>query len=102
MSPAKRIALVARDAKKPEMIDWVRANAAALGRHRMWATGTTGRLVREACPELDVTPMKSGPLASGLTFSSLHCIVRRTASVVRALPCRTCPIALAWLGDDHS
>ena len=62
MTPAKRIALVAHDAKKPEMIDWVRANAAALGRHRMWATGTTGRLVREACPELDVTPMKSGPL----------------------------------------
>ena len=62
MRPAKRIALVAHDAKKAEMVDWVRANAAALRPHAMWATGTTGARMRQACPDLDVTPLKSGPL----------------------------------------
>lgn len=58
----KRIALVAHDAKKADMVAWVRANAAALAPHLFWATGTTGARVREACPTLDVTPLKSGPL----------------------------------------
>ncbi len=31
-------------------------------------------------------------LANALTLSSLRCTARRTASVVRALPCKTCPI----------
>ena len=59
---ALALALVAHDAKKDEMIDWVLSHAAALAHHRMWSTGTTGKRVREACPDLDVTPMKSGPL----------------------------------------
>ena len=62
MEAAKHIALVAHDAKKDELIDWVRANVAALKPHKLWATGTTGAKVEEACPELDVTAVKSGPL----------------------------------------
>jgi methylglyoxal synthase len=58
----KRIAVVAHDAKKDELIDWVRTNAQALKAHRLWATGTTGGKVKEACPDLDVTVLKSGPL----------------------------------------
>jgi methylglyoxal synthase len=59
---SKRIALVAHDAKKDDLIDWVRSNADTLRRHRFWSTGTTGRRISEACPSLDVTALKSGPL----------------------------------------
>lgn len=62
MEALKRIALVAHDDRKDELVQWVRANRAALTQHRFWSTGTTGGRVREACPELDVTLLKSGPL----------------------------------------
>lgn len=62
MEAVKRIALVAHDAKKAELIDWVRTNETALEPHRLWATGTTGGRLREACPGLEVTLLKSGPL----------------------------------------
>ncbi len=58
----KRIALVAHDARKRALIDWIGANIAPLSGHAFWATGTTGRLVAEAHPHLDVTMLKSGPL----------------------------------------
>jgi methylglyoxal synthase len=62
MEKLKRIALVAHDDRKDDLVDWVRANHAALQPHRFWSTGTTGRRVREACPKLDVSLLKSGPL----------------------------------------
>jgi methylglyoxal synthase len=62
MEERKRIALVAHDAKKNDLIHWVQANAKALQPHRFCATGTTGKRIQEACPALDVTPLKSGPL----------------------------------------
>ena len=62
MESTKRIALVAHDRKKEELIDWVRANAGRLARHRLVATGTTGRLILEQCPSLEVARVKSGPL----------------------------------------
>ncbi|HEX8668289.1 MAG TPA: methylglyoxal synthase [Allosphingosinicella sp.] len=62
MQARKRIALVAHDAKKDELVHWVKANAQALQPHCFWSTGTTGKRIKEACPMLDLTPMKSGPL----------------------------------------
>ena len=62
MEAKKRIALVAHDAKKSELIDWVKTNGSTLRSHVFWCTGTTGKRIKEACPELDVTPLKSGPL----------------------------------------
>jgi methylglyoxal synthase len=62
MEAKKRIALVAHDAKKDELIDWVMTNADALAPHRFWSTGTTGGRIKQACPRLDVTAVKSGPL----------------------------------------
>ena len=62
MEAKKRIALVAHDAKKDELIDWVTTNAEALAPHCFWSTGTTGGRIKKACPELDVTAVKSGPL----------------------------------------
>ncbi len=63
MEPAKPcIALIAHDLKKDEMADFARKHAAALSRFQIVATGTTGGRVQEACPGLDVTRLKSGPL----------------------------------------
>ena len=65
----KRIALVAHDSCKREMVDWVDANKSILALHEITATGTTGRLVEEALnnnlPESErvtVRKLKSGPL----------------------------------------
>ncbi|MBL0356693.1 MAG: methylglyoxal synthase [Chitinophagaceae bacterium] len=57
----KRIALVAHDNKKKDLIEWAKHNAVILAKHELVATGTTGKLLEE---ELDrpVKKMLSGPL----------------------------------------
>jgi methylglyoxal synthase len=57
-----RLALVAHDQKKAALAAWVRANAATIARHEVVATATTGRVVEEHCPEIEVHAVKSGPL----------------------------------------
>lgn len=57
----KRIAMVAHDHKKPELINWAVKNKAILARHELVATGTTGRLLEEAM-DMPVRQMLSGPL----------------------------------------
>ncbi|TQV79951.1 methylglyoxal synthase [Denitrobaculum tricleocarpae] len=59
---AKNIALVAHDQTKAELVEWVAVNEAALQPHKLWATGTTGRIITERCPSLEITLLKSGPL----------------------------------------
>ena len=39
------IALVAHDARKQELMDWVRFNINTLAEHNIYATGTTGKLI---------------------------------------------------------
>ena len=56
------IALIAHDEKKDDMAEFARQHQDALSRFRIIATGTTGGRVQDACPGLDVTPLKSGPL----------------------------------------
>jgi hypothetical protein len=62
MEANKRIALVAHDAKKDELIHWVKCNSQALASHVFWSTGTTGKRILDACPNMKLTPLKSGPL----------------------------------------
>lgn len=57
-----RIALIAHDQKKDEMVAFAKAHQALLQSRSIVATGTTGGRVLEACPSLDVTRLKSGPL----------------------------------------
>jgi methylglyoxal synthase len=61
MGPRKRIALVAHDNKKQELIEWAVYNKAALARHRLYATGTTGKMLEEALDQ-SITLFLSGPL----------------------------------------
>ncbi|HVM87350.1 MAG TPA: methylglyoxal synthase [Puia sp.] len=61
IAPRKRIALVAHDNKKNELIDWAIYNKQALSKHKLYATGTTGTLLEEALQQ-KITKFLSGPL----------------------------------------
>src|SRR4026209_698188 len=69
MERRKRIALVAHDNKKAELIEWALFNKATLAKHRLYATGTTGALMEE---ELDqsITKLQSGPLGGDLQIGA--------------------------------
>jgi methylglyoxal synthase len=61
IKPRKRIALVAHDHKKRDLLEWALYNRGTLSRHRLYATGTTGELLgREV--GLPITRLQSGPL----------------------------------------
>jgi methylglyoxal synthase len=57
----KRIALVAHDHKKRDLMEWARFNAATLADHELYATGTTGALVEKELG-LQINKLLSGPL----------------------------------------
>jgi methylglyoxal synthase len=57
----RRVALVAHDNKKRDLLDWARFNRDILADHRLFGTGTTGRLIRDEL-DLPVTLFRSGPL----------------------------------------
>lgn len=57
----KRIALIAHDHKKAELLDWAVYNKIVLARHELYATGTTGKLLEEAL-DVSVRKLLSGPL----------------------------------------
>ena len=57
----RRIALVAHDNKKRDLLEWARFNRPILAEHTLYATGTTGRLIEDELG-LDVTRFNSGPL----------------------------------------
>ncbi len=66
----KRIALVAHDRKKKDLIEWVEFNKTVLQRHELYATGTTGRLLEE---QLDrpVSKLLSGPIGGDQQVGSM-------------------------------
>lgn len=61
MNVRKRVALIAHDNCKTELIDWARYNRGTLARHELFATGTTGSLLGSELG-LRVTAYLSGPL----------------------------------------
>jgi methylglyoxal synthase len=65
----RRIAMVAHDNCKPDLLDWARFNRDLLARHRLVATGTTGRLL-ERDLELEVELLHSGPLGGDLQIGA--------------------------------
>ncbi len=57
----KRIALVAHDNKKKDLLEWAYYNRTVLAQHKLIATGTTGKLLEQKL-ELPVQKLLSGPL----------------------------------------
>ena len=71
MEEIKRIALVAHDNRKKDLIEWAEWNYEVLINHKLISTGTTGRLVEEAVKKrltdedahyFEIMKLKSGPL----------------------------------------
>ena len=61
MKPSKRIALVAHDNKKQDLVEWARFNQNLLAQHQVYATGTTGEML-ERMLGIKITKLQSGPL----------------------------------------
>ena len=77
MEKTKKIGLVAHDARKGDMLDWVKYNAESIVAHKLICTGTTGKLIEEVFkkdfPHLspDLTCLKSGPLGGDQQMGAL-------------------------------
>jgi methylglyoxal synthase len=57
----KRIALIAHDNKKEDLLEWAKFNRGTLAKHELFATGTTGTLLERELG-LKVVKLESGPL----------------------------------------
>jgi methylglyoxal synthase len=60
MNGNKRIALIAHDNRKRDLLDWVRGNRGVLMHHELFATGTTGSILSSELG-LHITRFVSGP-----------------------------------------
>lgn len=65
------IAVVAHDAKKQCLVDWVAKHLSVLEGAKIYATGTTGTRVQEVHPSLDIIRLKSGPLGGDQQIGAL-------------------------------
>ncbi len=61
MKPDKRIALVAHDNKKRDLLEWARFNRELLAHHEVYATGTTGEVLERELG-MEIRRLQSGPL----------------------------------------
>lgn len=65
----KRIALVAHDHRKDDLLDWAAGKKDILLQHELYATGTTGKMLEEEL-QLSVTRFLSGPLGGDQQIGS--------------------------------
>jgi|SRR5271157_4982620 len=61
MKPDKKIALVAHDNKKRDLLEWAKYNRDLLAHHRVYATGTTGAILEHELG-FKIHRLQSGPL----------------------------------------
>lgn len=69
MDKQKRIALVAHDNKKQELVDWAKFNKGTLSKHILYATGTTGYILEKELG-LKINKLYSGPLGGDQQIGS--------------------------------
>jgi methylglyoxal synthase len=61
MDNTKKIALVAHDEKKHDLLEWARFNKQLLRQHELYSTGTTGKLLEQELG-IEIHKLQSGPL----------------------------------------
>ena len=66
----KRIALIAHDNKKRELVEWVKYNRISMLEFDVFATGTTGRILADEVG-INVRRLQSGPLGGDLQIGAL-------------------------------
>jgi methylglyoxal synthase len=69
MGMQKKIALIAHDNMKRDLLAWAQFNEGLLRRHTLYATGTTGQLLQDELG-LAVTKLQSGPLGGDQQIGS--------------------------------
>ena len=65
----KKIALIAHDNKKADLLDWVKFNKGTLLKHELFATGTTGKILAQEL-NCEITVFESGPLGGDQQIGS--------------------------------
>lgn len=65
----RKIALIAHDNMKNDLLDWARWNKDLLSRHELYATGTTGHLLADTVG-IEVNCVQSGPLGGDLQIGA--------------------------------
>jgi methylglyoxal synthase len=69
MPARKRIALIAHDASKPDLLSWVKYHRGILGEHELYAIGATGKMISDATG-LHIFQFKSGPLGGDMQIGA--------------------------------
>lgn len=69
MDKIKKIALVAHDNRKQDLLEWVSENKEKLSKHKLFGTGSTSKLVRNEIG-IEVKSYKSGPLGGDQQIGS--------------------------------
>lgn len=69
IGPKKKIALVAHDHKKNDLLEWAKFNRDALAEHEVFATGTTGKLLEQEL-NFPINKLQSGPLGGDQQIGS--------------------------------
>jgi len=65
----KKIALVAHDNKKPDLLEWAKFNRDLLAHHKIFATGTTGTFLEKQLG-ITIKRLESGPLGGDQQIGS--------------------------------
>jgi len=69
MKQKKKIALVAHDNKKANLVEWIKFNRYLLSLHELYATGTTGDIIEKEIG-LEIKKLKSGPLGGDMQIGA--------------------------------
>ncbi len=69
MKQKKKIALVAHDNKKANLLEWIKFNRYLLSLHELYATGTTGDIIEKEIG-LEIKKLKSGPLGGDMQIGA--------------------------------
>lgn len=73
MPEVLKIGLVAHDAMKKTLSEWMKFNKPTMIEHHFFSTGTTAKVLLNAHPDLKITALKSGPFGGDQQLGALIC-----------------------------